>query len=66
MGEGDRVSGGGGWLQCSPFPAGLVILSEAKNLTIPLSHYPTIPLPHCPTSPLAHQHTNPPLKGEQL
>ena len=32
MGEGDRVSGGGGWLQCNHSPAGLVILSEAKNL----------------------------------
>ena len=31
MGEGDRVSGGGGWLQCNHSPAGLVILSEAKN-----------------------------------
>ena len=32
MGEGDRVSGGRGWLQCIHSPAGLVILSEAKNL----------------------------------
>ena len=31
MGEGDRVSGGRGWLQCSPFPAGLVILSASEE-----------------------------------
>ena len=31
MGEGDRVSGGRGWLQCSHSPAGFVILSASEE-----------------------------------
>ena len=31
MGEGDRVSGGGGWLQCIHSPAGLVIRGRSAE-----------------------------------
>ena len=47
MGEGDRVSGGGGWLQCShPPPTDTVILTPGEESW----YMPTV----TPTSPLAN------------